>query len=116
MPFPLGGILGGLVATRAGHAISTATSTAPFQTFLRSPIIQGGQFGIGYTSGAYGGYGVSNTWDPLGLHKPKYKYYQQKLGLPYGSYGRYRSYRRYSRYRGYRRRPYYRRSYRRSYY
>ena len=116
MPFPLGGILGGLVATRAGHAISTAASTAPVQTFLRSPIIQGGQFGIGYTSGAYGGYGATNTWDPFGIHRPKYKHYQQNIRLPYGSYGRRyggyrRRYSRFRRYRGYRRRSYYRRRY-----
>ena len=125
MPFPLGGILGGLVATRAGHAISTAASTAPVQTFLRSPIIQGGQFGIGYTGGAYLGYGATNTWDPFGLHRPKYKYRKQSFRMAYGMSGygsyrrrytrfrRYRRYGRYSRFSRYRRRPMYRR---RSYY
>ena len=108
MVFPLAGIIGGMIGTRALHAGSVAGAS-----FLKSPIIQGGGFGIGYTSGAYGGYGVSNTWDPLGLHKPKYRYTQSNLGLPYGSYGR-RRYSRYSGYRRYRRRSYYRR--RRPYY
>ena len=118
MPFPLAGIIGGMIATRAGHAVAGGF-TGTVGRFLKSPIIQGGQFGVGYTSGAYGGYGVTNTADPLGLHKPKYKYSKAKLGLPYGSYGygrrRYRrryGYSRYSRYSSYRRRrPYYRRSY-----
>jgi len=108
MVFPLAGIIGGMIGTRALHAGSVAGAS-----FLKSPIIQGGGFGIGYTSGAYGGYGVSNTWDPLGLHKPKYRYTQCNLGLPYGSYGR-RRYSRYSGYTRYRRRSYYRR--RRPYY
>jgi len=92
MVFPLAGIIGGMLATRAGFAASTGVGGVA-RTFLRSPIIQGGQFGVGYTSGAYGGYGVSNTFDPLGIHKPKYRATTQTL-LPYGSYGR----RRYSRY------------------
>ena len=29
----------------------------------------GAQMGLGYTSGAYAGYGISNTWDPFNLHK-----------------------------------------------
>ena len=126
-PFAIGG---GIVALRSLFAGSTAIGT-PAQhsfrefgsTFLRSPILQGGSFGVGYTGGAYAGYGVSNTWDPLGIHKPKYRQSRSNLGLPYGSYGR-RRYSRYpSRYSGYtrysrrsyyrRRRPYYRR---RSYY
>jgi hypothetical protein len=108
MPFPLAGVAGGILATRVGHAISMGARHASAQAFLRSPLIQGGQFGIGYTGGAYGGYGATNTWDPFGIHKPKYKYYQQKLRLPYGYYGR--RYTRFRRYRGYRRRyPYYRR-------
>ena len=115
MPFPLFGIAGGMLATRLGFAGATAGAT-----FLRSPIIQGGNFGIGYTSGAYLGYGASNTWDPLQLHQT-YKHPQSRqFKMPYGSYGR-RRYSRYSgrsRYSGYtryrryrRRRPYYRRSY-----
>lgn len=111
MPFPLAGLLGGMIGTRALHAGSVAGAS-----FLKSPIIQGGGFGLGYTSGAYGGYGVSNTWDPLGVHKPKYKHYQQKLRLPSGYYGpRYGGYRRrysrFRRYRGYWRRSSYRRGY-----
>jgi len=116
LPFPLFGMLGGMLATRAGFAL---TSGSALKTFARGPIIQGGQFGVGYTGGAYTGYGVTNTADPFGIHKPKYSYNKQSLGLPYGSYGR----RRYSRYSGFtrysrrsyyrRRRPYYRR---RSYY
>ena len=134
MPFwsALPAIFGGAVAIRGGSAL--AQGVAPYAAhastggvvgavghFLRSPIIQGGQFGVGYTGGAYGGYGLSNTWDPLGIHKPKYKFVRESLGMPYGSYGyrrrykrRYRTnYRRYgrmSRY-GYRRRYYYRRYY-----
>ena len=27
----------------------------------------GAQMGLGYTSGAYAGYGISNTWDPFNL-------------------------------------------------
>ena len=117
MPFPLFGMLGGMLATRAGFALTSGNIA---KTFLRGPLIQGGQFGVGYTGGAYLGYGGTNTADPFGIHKPKYRPSKQSLGLPYGrSYGR----RRYSRYSGYRRygrssyyprrRPYYRR---RSYY
>jgi len=117
MPFPLFGMIGGLLATRAGFAL---TSGSALKTFARGPIIQGGQFGVGYTGGSYLGYGSTNTADPFGIHKPKYSPSKQTLGLPYSnSYGR----RRYSRYSGYtrygrssyyrRRRPYYRR---RSYY
>ena len=116
MPFPLFGLAGGMLATRLGFAGAQTFKHALF----RSPLIQGGQFGVGYTGGAYLGYGTTNTGDPFGLHKPKYRHNKQSLGLPYSnSYGR----RRYSRYSGYtrygrssyyrRRRPYYRR---RSYY
>ena len=110
MVFPLAGIIGGMIGTRALHAGSVAGAS-----FLKSPIIQGGGFGVGYTGGAYLGYGGTNTADPLGLHKPKYRYTQSNLGLPYG-----RSYYGYSGRRRYRRRSYLRRgrygSYRRSYY
>ena len=116
MPFPLFGLAGGMLATRLGFAGAQTFKHALF----RSPLIQGGQFGVGYTGGAYLGYGTTNTSDPFGIHKPKYRHSKQSLGLPYSnSYGR----RRYSRYSGYtrygrssyyrRRRPYYRR---RSYY
>jgi len=86
----------------------------------------GALMGLGYTSGAYTGYGVSNTVDPLSIHSKSFKssqFQQISLGMPYGSYGygrrRYRRrYSRYSGYRryGYRRRSYRRRTYRRSYY
>ena len=117
MPFPIFGIAGGMLATRLGFAGAQTFKHA----FLKSPLIQGGQFGVGYTGGAYLGYGTTNTGDPFGLHKPKYRRSQQSLGLPYGSYGR-RRYSGYSRYSGrtrYSRRSYYRRRrpyYRRSYY
>jgi len=114
MPFPLGGLIGGMIATRLGFAATTGNIA---KTFVRSPLVQGGTFGVGYTSGSYGGYGVSNTWDPLGLHRPKYKQVSQSLGImPYGRryYGR-RSY--YSRYgRRYRRRRSYRSRYYRRFY
>ena len=127
----LGGIVGGIAAIRSLYAASTAIGTPASHsfrefgsTFLRSPILQGGSFGVGYTGGAYAGYGVSNTIDPLGIHKPKYSTRSSKLGLPYGSYGRRRYSRGYSGYSRYSRRPYYRRRsmyrrrsyYRRSYY
>jgi len=118
MVFPLGGLIGGMFATRIGHAFAGGVSGTAGR-FLHSPIIQGGQFGVGYTGGAYIGYGGSNTWDPLGIHKPKYKNIKSKLGLPYSSYGRRRYSRGYSGYTRYSRRSYYRRRrpyYRRSYY
>jgi len=82
----------------------------------------GALMGLGYTSGAYTGYGVSNTIDPLSIHSKSFKssqFQQISLGMPYGgySYGR-RRYRRryYSRYSRYRSRyGYRRRSYRRYY-
>ena len=78
-------------------------------------------FGVGYTGGAYLGYGAFNTVDPLRIHggkKPYSSNNQLNLGMPYGSYGygrrryrrRYTRYGRRSRY-GYRRRSYYRRYY-----
>jgi len=121
----LGTIAGGILTAMGLARISYSASGKlihhhAFSQGLRSPLFQGGQFGVGYTGGAYLGYGATNTADPFGLHKPKYRYNKQSLGLPYSnSYGR----RRYSRYSGYtrygrssyyrRRRPYYRR---RSYY
>ena len=108
-----GGILGALGLARLSYA---ATGTKIYHTTfaqgLRSPLFQGGGFGVGYTGGAYGGYGITNTADPFGIHRPKYKYKQMKLGMPYGRYGyrRYRRFRGFRRY-GYRRRSYYRRRY-----
>ena len=114
------GILGGAIATRLAHAFSASGPIT--HTLFKSPIIQGGAFGVGYTGGAYAGYGISNTVDPLGLHKPKYSPKSTNI-VPYGSYGRrrysrygrsrsYGGYSGYTRYRRYRRRPnYYRRSY-----
>ena len=75
--------------------------------------------GLGYTTGAYSGFGGWNNADPLGIHKSK-AYYSKpmhiKMEMPYGyGYGRYRRrysrfrrrrysrYSRYSRYRRYRR-------------
>ena len=119
MPFPIFGIAGGLLATRLGFAGAQTFKHA----FFRSPILQGGQFGVGYTSGAYLGYGGTNTLDPFSLHnKSSYRRpSSSNFKMSYGSYGR-RRYSRYSgrsRYSGYtryrryrRRRPYYsRRSY-----
>jgi hypothetical protein len=113
------GILGAMGLTRVIYSASgTAIHKTAFSQGLRSPLFQGGGFGVGYTGGAYLGYGGTNTADPFGLHKPKYKHYQDKLGLPYGGYsygmrGRYRSRygRRYRSRYGYRRRSYYRRRY-----
>ena len=84
--------------------------------------IQGLAMGLGYTTGAYQGYGGWNTVDPWGIHKKKgYKGQQIKLsGMAYGMsgygsyrrrYTRFRRYRRYGRYSRYRRRSYYRRRY-----
>ena len=108
------GLLGASTAIRGMYAGSHLIKPGFWQTLTKSPLIQGGTFGVGYTGGAYLGYGGTNTADPLGVHKPKYRPNKQSLGLPYGrySYGR-RRYARYSRYTRYRRRPYYRR---RSYY
>ena len=99
------GVLGGFIATRGGFALS---SSKPLQTFARSPIIQGGTFGIGYTGGSYTGYGISNTVDPLKIHQGYKRPQRGNHRLSYYGYGR-RRYRRrygrsrYSRYSGYRR-------------
>ncbi|HHZ95608.1 MAG TPA: hypothetical protein EYN67_08620 [Flavobacteriales bacterium] len=106
MVIPLAGIIGGLGASRLAYAGFGAR-------LFKSPIIQGGSFGVGYTGGSYLGYGAS-------YRRPQ----QLNLGMSYGSYGRrrygrsygnrYSGYTRYSRRSYYRRRrPYYRR---RSYY
>lgn len=120
MPFPLFGIAGGMIATRLGFAATTGNIA---RTFVRSPLVQGGTFGVGYTGGAYTGYGITNTSDVFGIHKPKYKRVTQSLGMPYGNYGYRRRYRRRYRYRsryirygrrsryGYRRRSSYSRYY-----
>ena len=118
------GLIGAAVGIRTLYtasgqiAKSTYSPTAFGKAFTSGPLIQGGAFGVGYTGGAYTGYGVTNTSDVFGIHKPKYKRFQQSLGLPYGNYGGYRTRRYRSRYGrryrsryGYRRRSYYRRYY-----
>jgi hypothetical protein len=121
-----GGLLGAMGVRSAVTAIGTpgASASSRFLSFGKG-FLPSGQFGIGYTGGAYAGYGITNTWDPFGIHKPKYKYYRQNIRMAYGmsGYGRYRGrytrfrryrrYGRYSRFSRYRRRPMYRR---RSYY
>ena len=118
MPFPLAGIAGATLLGRAGAWFATSKTGQTISQVLYNPFIQSGQFGIGYTGGAYLGYGASNTWDPLNLHNKSYKTGQSRsLRMPYGSYGygrrRYRSRygRRYRSRYGYRRRSYYRRRY-----
>lgn len=116
------GLIGGSIGLRTAYTASGVALKPTWGQFtskaFRSPLIQGGGFGLGYTTFSYGGYGLSNTWDPLGIHKPKYRRTTSKLGLPYGGYsygmrGRYRSRygRRYRSRYGYRRRSYYRRGY-----
>jgi len=112
MPFPLFGLIGGMAAIRAGHSLSKTFGS----NFLKGPLIQGGQFGVGYTGGSYLGYGGSNTIDPFGIHKKSYKSGQSRqfrMPYGYGGYSRYSRYRsRYGRRRSYyKRRPYYRRRY-----
>ena len=68
--------------------------------------------GLGYTSGAYAGYGGWNTADPYGIHNKKNS--PQTIRMAYGMSGygsyrrryRYSRYRRYGRYSRYRRRSY----------
>ena len=111
MPFPLAGMLGGLAASRLGFAGFGAR-------LFKSPLIQGGTFGVGYTGGSYLGYGASNTLDPFSLHN-KSSYSRPstiQFRMPYGSYGYGRRRRRFYRYGrrsryGYRRRSYYSRRY-----
>jgi len=97
---------------------------APLAGFLAKRAVEfigGHLMGLGYTSGAYTGYGVSNTLDPLGIHDRQTYRQPRKLSfeMPYGSYGRrryrYGSRRRYSRYTRYRRRRYRYRRYSRFY-
>ena len=122
MVAPLAGLAGATLLGRAGAWFATSKTGQQFSQVLYNPFVQSGQFGIGYTGGAYLGYGASNTWDPLRLHQT-YKHPQSRqFKMPYGSYGRrrynryagrtrYSGYTRYRRYRRYRRRSYYRRSY-----
>ena len=115
------GLLGGAAAIRTAHAAGGFSGVA--HRLFGSPIIQGGSFGVGYTGGAYLGYGASNTLDPFSLHNKSSNSRPASLQfkMPYGSYGRrrysrysgrsrYSGYTRYRRYRRYRRRSYYRRS------
>ena len=85
--------------------------------------------GLGYTTGAYTGYGFWNnkSIDPFGVHSSKGNINKPTTlrldGMAYGmsgygryrrrntGYRRYRRYGRYSRFSRYRRRSYYRRSY-----
>ena len=119
MPAPLAGIGAATLLGRASAWLATSKTGQTISSVLYNPFVQSGQFGIGYTGGAYLGYGASNTWDPLGLHNKSYKSASKtSLGLPYGSYGYRRRYRRryrsrYSRYGRRSRYGYRRRSYRR---
>ena len=110
----IGGIIGSQLATKVPPAFMYVSRTGQVWKAAKG-FFPSGQFGIGYTGGAYAGYGITNTWDPFQIHKPKYKYYTQRLDfkMPYGRYG-YRRYRRYGRYRRFRR--YRRYGYRRRYY
>ena len=102
------------IITRASTWAATTKGGQAVSKIFGNPFVQSGQFGLGYTASAYAGYGITNTADPFGIHKPKYRSNQQSLGLPYGNYGRrYSGYSRYRRSYYRRRRPYYRR---RSYY
>ncbi len=116
MPFPLAGLAGGLLATRLGMSIAGGSGIA--SRFVKMPLVQGGMFGVGYTSGSYLGYGASNTVDPLKIHQGYKRANRGNTRLSYYGYGRrrysrYRRRSRYSRYSGYRR---YRRYRSRSYY
>ena len=117
MVAPLAAMGGATLLGRAAAWLATSKTGQTISSVLYNPFVQSGQFGIGYTGGAYLGYGASNTWDPLGLHNKSYKSASKtSLGLPYGSYGYGRRRRRFYRYGrrsryGYRRRSYYRRGY-----
>lgn len=99
-----------------------AYGVSPSTAKLLQDAVGGLAMGLGYTTGAYTGYGISNTADPLGIHNRK-SYYNRpqhiQLGMAYGMSGygsyrrryRYSRYRRYRRYSRYRRRSYYRRRY-----
>ena len=113
MVAPLAGMAASHLLGRIGSRI---TNIPLLKEFIPSTL-----FGVGYTTGAYGGYGVTNTWDPLNIHKKSYKRGRRvQFRMPYGSYyRRSRYHRRYpsygSRY-GRSKYGYRRRSYRRSYY
>lgn len=107
----VGGLIGSQVASKAPAAFMHVSRTQQYWQAAKG-FFPSGQFGIGYTGGAYLGYGVTNSVDPFKIHRPKYKYSSQRLRMAWDNgYGRYRR-RRYSRFR---RRRYYRRysSYRR---
>ena len=76
---------------------------SPGTAKLLQDAVGGLAMGLGYTTGAYTGYGISNTADPLGIHNRK-SYYNRpqhiQLGMAYGmsGYGSYRRRYRYSRY------------------
>ena len=101
-------VIGGYLAQRVGYSV--------IGKFASQPILAGGQFGLGYTGGAYAGYGLTNTVDPLRIHQ-SYKRPQslntRKLAYGYRRWSPYSRRRRYHRYRSRygRRRSYYRRRY-----
>jgi hypothetical protein len=103
------------IARSSQSSLFPVSRSARFYGFGKQAIhgvIPASKHGIGYTGGAYLGYGVSNSVDPFGISRPKYKRpVEQSLKMPYGYYRRYRRYRRYGRRYGYRRRSYYRRRY-----
>jgi len=105
LPGLIGGLIGSQIATKAPPAFMHASRTGQVWQAARG-FFPSGQFGIGYTGGAYLGYGATNTIDPFNIHRPKYKYSRQKIRMAYGMYGYGRYRRRYSRFR---RRRYYRR-------
>jgi hypothetical protein len=110
MGAPLAAMLGAGILARSATWFATSRGGQYASSVFHNPFVQSGQFGLGYTSSAYVGYGATNTLDPFGLHKKHYKQGKRvKFRMPYGRYGR--SYGRYRRYRGYRRRSYYRRRY-----
>ena len=110
MPYPLIGMAGAGILARASTWFATSRGGQFTSSVFHNPFVQSGQFGLGYTSSAYVGYGATNTWDPFSLHEKHYKQPKPiKFRMPYGRYGR--RYNRYRRYRGYRRRSYYRRRY-----
>ena len=102
-----GGLVGALGLRSAITAIGTPglSASSRYWSFAKG-FAPSGQFGVGYTGGAYIGYGATNTIDPFNIHRPKYKYSRQKIRMAYGMYGYGRYRRRYSRFR---RRRYYRR-------
>jgi len=113
-----------MVAPIVVPAVSLGAKLLGFGKTFATSFLPSSAFGVGYTGGAYLGYGAFNTVDPLRIHGGKKPYTsdtQLNLGMPYGNYGYRRRYRRryrsrYTRYGrrsryGYRRRSYYRRYY-----